>query len=45
LGRLTAPKLPRPSEQLSGLDGDEPAKEAIAERDREITEKSGKPPL
>ncbi len=34
-----------PSELLGGLDGDEPAKEAIAEQDREIAEKSGKPPL
>jgi hypothetical protein len=34
-----------PSELLGGLDGDEPAKAAIAEQDREIAAKSGKPPL
>lgn len=34
-----------PSEMLGGLDGDQPAKEAISEQDREIAEKSGKPPL
>jgi hypothetical protein len=34
-----------PSELLGGLDGDEPAKAAIAEQDREIAEKSGRPPL
>lgn len=30
---------------LSGLDGDEPAKAAIEEQDRAISEKSGQPPL
>jgi hypothetical protein len=34
-----------PSDILGGLDGDEPAKAAIAEQDREIAEKSGRPPL
>lgn len=30
---------------LGGLDGDEPAKAAIEEQDRAISEKSGLPPL
>mgnify|MGYP000926169161 FL=1 len=30
---------------LGGLDGDEPAREAIMEQDRTISEKSGLPPL
>ncbi len=30
---------------LGGLDGDEPAREAIMEQDRAISEKSGLPPL
>ena len=30
---------------LGGLDGDEPAREAIKEQDRAIAEKSGLPPL
>ena len=30
---------------LGGLDGDEPAREAIMEQDQVISEKSGKPPL
>jgi len=30
---------------LGGLDGDEPARAAIAEQDAIISEKSGKPPL
>jgi hypothetical protein len=30
---------------LGGLDGDEPAKQAIADQDAEIAEKSGKPPI
>lgn len=30
---------------LGGLDGDEPAKAAIMEQDRAISEKSGLPPL
>jgi hypothetical protein len=30
---------------LGGLDGDEPAKAAIEEQDRAISEKSGMPPL
>jgi hypothetical protein len=34
-----------PAELLSGLDGDEPAKGYILEQDREIAEKSGRPPL
>ena len=34
-----------PSELLGGLDGDEPARAFIMEQDREIAEKSGKPPL
>ncbi|MEN5081667.1 hypothetical protein ABE438_04200 [Bosea sp. TWI1241] len=34
-----------PTELLGGLDGDEPARDAIAEQDRLISEKSGKPPL
>ena len=34
-----------PAELLGGLDGDEPARAAIMEQDREIAEKSGLPPL
>ncbi|HVW94060.1 MAG TPA: hypothetical protein VHB74_15830 [Devosia sp.] len=34
-----------PAEILGGLDGDEPARSAIMEQDREIAEKSGMPPL
>jgi hypothetical protein len=34
-----------PSELLGGLDGDEPARAFIMEQDREIAEKSGRPPL
>ena len=34
-----------PSELLGGLDGDEPARSFIMEQDREIAEKSGRPPL
>lgn len=34
-----------PAEMLGGIDGDEPARELIAEQDREISEKSGQPPL
>jgi hypothetical protein len=34
-----------PAELLGGLDGDEPAKSYILEQDREIAEKSGRPPL
>jgi hypothetical protein len=34
-----------PAEVLGGLDGDEPARAAIMEQDREISEKSGLPPL
>ncbi len=34
-----------PSELLGGLDGDEPARAFIAGQDREIAEKSGRPPL
>ena len=34
-----------PSELLGGLDGDEPARAFIREQDREIAEKSGRPPL
>lgn len=34
-----------PSAVLGGLDGDEPAREAIMEQDRAIAEKSGMPPL
>ena len=34
-----------PSELLGGLDGDEPARDAIMEQDRIIAEKSGMPPL
>ena len=34
-----------PSELLGGLEGDEPARGFIMEQDREIAEKSGKPPL
>jgi len=33
------------SSLLGGLDGDEPAKAAIEEQDRAISEKSGLPPL
>ena len=34
-----------PSELLGGLEGDEPALGYIIEQDREIAEKSGRPPL
>lgn len=34
-----------PAEMLGGLDGDEPAKAVIAQQDREISEKSGLPPM
>lgn len=34
-----------PTAVLGGLDGDEPAREAIMEQDRIIAERSGKPPL
>ncbi|MDP3411282.1 hypothetical protein [Bosea sp. (in: a-proteobacteria)] len=34
-----------PTELLGGLDGDEPARDAIMEQDRLIAEKSGMPPL
>jgi hypothetical protein len=34
-----------PSELLGGLEGDEPARGFIMEQDREIAEKSGRPPL
>jgi hypothetical protein len=34
-----------PAELLGGLDGDEPARAFIAEQDREIAEKSGRPAL
>jgi hypothetical protein len=34
-----------PVEMLGGIDGDEPARELIAEQDREISAKSGMPPL
>jgi hypothetical protein len=34
-----------PAEILGGLDGDEPARGAIMEQDRQIAEKSGMPPL
>jgi hypothetical protein len=34
-----------PAELLGGIDGDEPARTVIAEQDREISERSGMPPL
>jgi hypothetical protein len=34
-----------PTALLGGLDGDEPARDAIMEQDRAIAEKSGMPPL
>lgn len=34
-----------PADALGGLDGDEPARQAIMEQDRAIAEKSGLPPL
>ena len=34
-----------PSELLGGLEGDEPARGFIMEQDRDIAEKSGRPPL
>ncbi len=34
-----------PAELLGGLDGDEPARTAIMEQDRQIAERSGMPPL
>ena len=34
-----------PANLLGGIDGDEPARALIQEQDREISEKSGMPPL
>jgi hypothetical protein len=34
-----------PAELLGGIDGDEPARALIADQDREISAKSGLPPL
>ena len=34
-----------PADVLGGLDGDEPARTAIMDQDREIAERSGMPPL
>ncbi len=34
-----------PADLLGGLDGDEPARTAIMDQDRAISEKSGLPPL
>jgi hypothetical protein len=34
-----------PADLLGGLDGDEPARSFIMEQDREIAEKSGRPPV
>jgi len=34
-----------PGEMLGGLDGDAPARAFIEQQDREIAEKSGRPPL
>jgi hypothetical protein len=34
-----------PGDVLGGLDGDEPAREAIEQQDREIAEKSGLAPM
>jgi hypothetical protein len=34
-----------PNALLGGLDGDEPGRQLILEQDREIAEKSGRPPL
>ena len=34
-----------PADILGGIDGDEPGRALIAEQDREISEKSGMPPL
>jgi hypothetical protein len=34
-----------PAELLGGLEGDEPARGYLIEQDREIAEKSGRPPL
>jgi hypothetical protein len=34
-----------PADILGGLDGDEPARQVIEDQDREISEKSGLPPL
>ena len=34
-----------PAELLGGLEGDEPARGYIMEQDREIAEKSGRPPM
>ncbi len=34
-----------PSSELGGLDGDNPAKSIIEQQDREISEKSGLPPM
>ena len=34
-----------PADMLGGLDGDEPARGYILEQDREIAEKSGRPPM
>ena len=34
-----------PAEMLGGIDGDEPARAVITEQDREISARSGMPPL
>ena len=34
-----------PADLLGGLTGDDPARDFITEQDREIAEKSGRPPL
>jgi hypothetical protein len=34
-----------PADMLGGIDGDEPARNVIQEQDREISAKSGMPPL
>ena len=34
-----------PAELLGGIDGDEPARKLVEEQDREISDKSGTPPL
>ena len=34
-----------PAHLLGGIDGDEPARAVVEEQDREISEKSGMPPL
>ena len=44
-GRLAASNRRVPADILGGIDGDEPARKLVEEQDREISGKSGMPPL